>query len=564
MRQAAPGAQGPGSGYQPQSPFAGQQASAANPGYEPGYNYPQHAQPQAAPAAAPAAQRPGFPSQQGFAVQPANGMDPSQGYALAPHATTQRPFAQQQAHPGQQHANPAANGGGNPGAGSFRAPSAPFPGPARAPAADPMSGAAGYDQWPIANGGQDPRNFDIGGYMPTGQGRPDADPLQPQADWSLAAHGYDETMDPQYQGQQGFEPAQAGALEHAYSEDAGEYDTAEPRRGSWALRIAGAIVVAVGLGYGLAQGYKAMIGPATDGTMPLVKSDEGPTKTKPSDPGGKQFAHTDSKVMGRLGEPPPSAEAQPAEAAAAEAPAAAPAEGAAEADPNGAGARKVTTVMVGRDGTILPPEAPAEPGGSNSSVGIPGLTMVDSMGGGHPAAPPPAQRPVTVKPPAAAAEPAVTTGSTAPQEPAEAAPAEAAAPPPPAATAASETGALPPPAKHTAKKTVTVANAGAAAGSAAAPAAASAGGANGYVVVLASVPASGSSRLVALKKFADMQQQYGTVLQNKTPDVREANLGEKGIYHRLLVGPPVSRAQASTLCSELKTAGYKDCWVTAY
>ena len=89
-------------------------------------------------------------------------------------------------------------------------------------------------------------------------------------------------------------------------------------------------------------------------------------------------------------------------------------------------------------------------------------------------------------------------------------------------------------------------------------------GSNGYVVVLASVPASGSSRLVALKKFADMQQQYGSVLQNKTPDVREANLGQKGTYHRLLVGPPGSRAQASALCGELKQAGYKDCWVTAY
>jgi hypothetical protein len=90
------------------------------------------------------------------------------------------------------------------------------------------------------------------------------------------------------------------------------------------------------------------------------------------------------------------------------------------------------------------------------------------------------------------------------------------------------------------------------------------GGANGYVVVLASVPASGASRLTALKKFADMQQQYGSVLQNKTPDVQEANLGEKGVYHRLVVGPPGSRAQASTLCSDLKAAGYKDCWVMAY
>lgn len=86
----------------------------------------------------------------------------------------------------------------------------------------------------------------------------------------------------------------------------------------------------------------------------------------------------------------------------------------------------------------------------------------------------------------------------------------------------------------------------------------------GYVAVLASVPASGSSRIDALKQFADMQQKYGAILQNKTPDVQEANLGEKGTYHRLLVGPPGSRDSASQLCSDLKGQGYSNCWVTAY
>jgi cell division septation protein DedD len=92
----------------------------------------------------------------------------------------------------------------------------------------------------------------------------------------------------------------------------------------------------------------------------------------------------------------------------------------------------------------------------------------------------------------------------------------------------------------------------------------SASGANGYVVVLASVPASGTSRLDALRKFADMQQQYGPVLASKTPDVRETTLAGKGAYHRLLVGPPGSRSQANELCTQLKASGYKDCWVTAY
>ena len=76
------------------------------------------------------------------------------------------------------------------------------------------------------------------------------------------------------------------------------------------------------------------------------------------------------------------------------------------------------------------------------------------------------------------------------------------------------------------------------------------------MVVLASVPVSGNSRLDALKKFADMQQQYGTVLANKTPDVRETTLAGKGAYHRLLVGPPSSRSQASELCTQLKASGY--------
>ena len=86
----------------------------------------------------------------------------------------------------------------------------------------------------------------------------------------------------------------------------------------------------------------------------------------------------------------------------------------------------------------------------------------------------------------------------------------------------------------------------------------------GYVAVLASVPASGSSRIDALQQFADMQQRYGGILQNKTPDVQEANLGAKGTYHRLIVGPPGSRDGANSICSQLKSAGYSGCWVTAY
>ena len=51
---------------------------------------------------------------------------------------------------------------------------------------------------------------------------------------------------------------------------------------------------------------------------------------------------------------------------------------------------------------------------------------------------------------------------------------------------------------------------------------------SGYVAVLSSQ----KSRMDALKAFADLQQKYGDVLASKTPDVQEANLGEKGVWYR--------------------------------
>jgi cell division septation protein DedD len=93
----------------------------------------------------------------------------------------------------------------------------------------------------------------------------------------------------------------------------------------------------------------------------------------------------------------------------------------------------------------------------------------------------------------------------------------------------------------------------------AAPAVTASSGA-GFVAVLSSQ----KSRMDALKIFANMQEKYGTVLSSRTPDVQEANLGEKGMWYRLVVGPPGSRDAAASLCTQLKAAGYAGCWVTAY
>jgi len=87
-----------------------------------------------------------------------------------------------------------------------------------------------------------------------------------------------------------------------------------------------------------------------------------------------------------------------------------------------------------------------------------------------------------------------------------------------------------------------------------------ASGGSGFVAVLASK----KSRMDALKAFADLQQKYAEVLASKTPDVQEANLGDKGVWYRAVVGPPGSREAASGVCSQLKSAGHSGCWVAAY
>ena len=278
-------------------------------------------------------------------------------------------------------------------------------------------------------------------------------------------------------------------------------------------------------GGGLAYGYKTFLGPvATASTAPLIKTSSIPTKVKPDDPGGRKFAHSEPSIMGGgsnkvMGEPL-------ADGAA----------GAAGAE----SARKVQTVEVRPDGSVVPSS------GGTMSDARPAPMTANSME--FPAAGAPVGGP--------SSEPAP---SAPPQVIAKAEPTPPPAAPPAAARAepmAEETIAAPPAKKVQSKKV-------AAAAAPEGPMTSAPTGA-GWVAVLASVPVSSNSQMDSLKQFADMQQKYGDVLGDKTPSVQEANLGEKGRYHRLVVGPPSSRDSANSICGSLKTAGFAGCWVAQY
>lgn len=413
-----------------------------------------------------------------------------------------------------------------------------------------------------------PRGYDANGYpqQPSAQAAyrgndPRLHEAEPAiSDWSNAhqgAQGYELGDAHGGHNDMGFAQAAGGELEQGYADDDGqEYEVEEAPRSKRPLMIAAALAGAIFVGGGMSYGYKAFTGGSASGNPPMIKSAVEPSKTKPADAGGKQFAHTDSKILGRLGEG-----ASPAGAAVTGA--------GGEMDANGT--RKVSTLVVGRDGSIQAPAAspveevvaaaaPNVTAPQSPTVSVPGMMVVDAMG--------PKSKSVASTLAAGAAEAVqapqklVVTPPAAPQKPvtiAKAAAADAQRVLPEATGSIEPPVAAAPVKKPAAKKVAaaepTIAND-------AAPVAS--GGTSGYVAVLASVPRSTSSRMDALKRFADMQQKYGSVLSGKTPDVAEANLGAKGAYHRLVVGPPASREQASTLCSQLKAQGYADCWVTSY
>jgi hypothetical protein len=474
-----------------------------------------------------------------------------------------------------------------------------------APGYAPSAGAApaAFDQWP----GPDRRALDLASYTPAGGAGLQAEfgagrhaqhhfsPPQTTGDeWSVqggfahgAHHGLDAAHDP------GAYPTRGGhgGLEQTYADDDG-YETTEPRRGRRMLSVLASAVV---IGGGLAYAYSSLIASRPDSAPPVVKSAEGPFKVKPSDPGGKQFAHSDSKIMGRLGED-----------AAGGDPASSPSS---SSEVDATGARKVPVLVVGRDGSIQGPASAASSapssGAAAPTVSVPGMTVVDALGGGATrpgpiAASPekpetntpetkaaraaPAQEreePVAAAAQSSAKKPVVVSKAVPTSSPdttqsisdtrsepgaATASPTKASATKTAAASATVAPSATPP---RAAAPADTEPSAPAQSAAAATPAPDSSSGPSsssvtGYVAVLASVPASANSRVEALKQFANMQEKYGALLQDKTPDVKEANLGAKGTYHRLLVGPPGSRDAANALCIQLKAQGYSDCWVTAY
>ena len=405
---------------------------------------------------------------------------------------------------------------------------------------------SGHQQDPYAQaqwGQQDQHGYDLGNYTPNGaqphangSGYPNAPQGFPNAGPPFAngAHAYPGAPDPYPpMDPPPFQTGGAGHhdpyAQHGFAEGEGEYEDElveeeESGRGRRWIFIVAALVGAVGVGGALAYTYKSFMAPNA-GRVPLVKAD--PNVKVRAD--NRTLPSNDRRQQGRLNEDDGKT-------------ASAVTDSQDDRAGDDQGPRRVRTIPITPGGS--PPGSqvsqppPVQAGGPPVVPGI----MLDSMA-------PRGQPPPT---PAAAPPQRVVIGQPPPPREQMAPQAQEPAPPPvrKVAVPAAQTAPTPKPAPPAAAPAPRTASA--------APASTGAG----YVAVLSSQ----KTRMDALKVFADMQQKYGDTLAGKTPDVQEADLSSRGLgtMYRLVVGPPASREAASSICNQLKAAGHKDCWVTAY
>ena len=341
------------------------------------------------------------------------------------------------------------------------------------------------------------------------------------------------------------------------------------RKGKRMLMVACGLIGALALGGALAFAYKTGGNPqlADGGAPPLIKADDRPVKVTPKEPGGKQFPHQNKQIYDRLqGEQQPEVAkivprqeqvtpvASPASTALdSDTPMAAPqvvasADTKPQATPGAP--HRVRTLQVRPDGSLVEsaktatatpqPAVPTLPAPTSRDIGGVAVTI-----------------PQTPAQPAATAQQADPT-TVASITPAQQQPAPAAAPQPQAATPAPApqvTAAVTPsPTPLPQPKPAVPAKP---APGAAAPANAAAPEGSIFVVQVA----SRRSQAMALAAYADLQQKYTRLLGNYQPMIQSADLGNKGTWYRLRLGPMSKKAEATSLCRSLKKAGLRSCLV---
>lgn len=287
----------------------------------------------------------------------------------------------------------------------------------------------------------------------------------------------------------------------------------EPRRRSGGMMTVAAVLALAVVGTGGAFAYRTFMGAQRSGEPPIIKADPSPTKMVPP-----SAAEASKPIQDRL------------------------------ASTSGAEA------LISRE------EQPQDPSKYGSRVVLPPLTQ-----NGNPPTPSsvaPANKPLAAAPNNGTlagdeprkiktlavrpdqADPSATPANRPAQRPATPPPATAAtrSPPAPVANANASTANAPLSLSPQAEPRTRVATT--------APTAQPATS-GGYVVQVSSQ----RSEADAQASYRALQGKFPSVLGSRAPLIKRADLGDKGVYYRAMVGPFGSPEEASSFCGNLKTAG---------
>lgn len=326
------------------------------------------------------------------------------------------------------------------------------------------------------------------------------------------------------------ESAQDYQREPAYPDDPyayqGAYDEEpeeQPKKRGGMIMVAAVVALAV-LGTGGAFAYRTFVGSPRSGEPPIIKADHSPTKivpapseTAPKAPDRMTFGEGNEKIVPREETP---------------------------VDVNARSGPRVVFPPLNQNANPPSPASvvPNPPPANTAANGTlpnnePRRIKTLSVKGDAAEAGMPAGTPKQPAPPAQVAAPrtqqAAPPQAAAPRNPPTSANASAHAPLSlaPGAPAAAE----PPPARVAAVNP--------------APVPAATGG--GYVVQVSSQKTEADAQA----SYRSLQGKFPNVLGSRSPLIKRADLGEKGVFYRAMVGPFGSREEAVQLCSNLKTAG---------
>jgi len=346
----------------------------------------------------------------------------------------------------------------------------------------------------------------------------DEEPAADPSRYDDALYGQIESGEQEYQRDPAY-PDDPYAYQSEYEEPP------EPKRRSSGLVTVAAVLALAVVGTGAAFAYRTYVGSPRSGEPPIIKADNSPTKivSAPSDSASGKTP--DRMVPGDGGEKLVSREETPV-------------------DVNSrSGGPRVVFPPLNQNGSP-PPVA---------SVTTAGPAPASAANGTLPSSEPRKIKTLAVKGDATE-NGGVPAGAAAPAKPApaarSAAPAPAAVPAPRNPSSANANASAPlslspqgaPPAPDPAPPTRLAATNPV-------QTAPSAGG--GYLVQVSSQ----KNEADAQSSYRALQSKFPGVLGSRPPVIKRADLGDKGVYYRAMVGPFGSTEEAAQFCGNLKTAG---------